>query len=265
MRAILSVQLAVVYLVFIVSCAPGSDASGLSSWDLRLPELPFLSTVQTILSSMKPTSRYSSPKKMRLRSVYHQGTHSYRGLSARYDVSASDSSIKGVPIGDNAIYLTSLKTTTVKTWRPKDASAFLLAHRLGDDMGVKQSSQQMEWDEVEVDAPDVSDRETLLALSKMASKAYDAPVDSSDGGWVTGGGKWNLSESFGWVEDGIRGHIFATEDNATIVVALKGTSAALLDNGSTSKRDKENVSSPSSVCYVLRILAEASFLTFPLF
>lgn len=52
------------------------------------------------------------------------------------------------------------------------------------------------------------------------------------------------SESFGWVEDGIRGHVFVTEDNSTIVVALKGTSAALLPGGGeTAKRDKMNVSS----------------------
>lgn len=46
------------------------------------------------------------------------------------------------------------------------------------------------------------------------------------------------------MEDGIRGHVFVTEDNSTIVVALKGTSAALLPGGGeTAKRDKMNVSS----------------------
>lgn len=50
------------------------------------------------------------------------------------------------------------------------------------------------------------------------------------------------SESFGWLEDGIRGHIFADETNSTIVVAIKGTTAGLVGgSGTTSRRDKINV------------------------
>lgn len=199
---------------------------------------------QSVLSSMKPVSNPPSSKRMTLRNVYHQGTHSFRGLSARYDFASLDSSVES-SVDDTS--MTSIKTTKVKTWKPKDTSAFLHAHRQADHIGVQKASREMDWDEIEVDAPDVTDRETLLALSKMAAKAYDAPKNSSSNDWTTGG-KWNLSESFGWVEDGIRGHIFATEDNATIVVALKGTSAALLDDGSTSKRDKENDNLLFSCC-----------------
>lgn len=239
MRALLTSHAVTLCLVMIASSMSGSDAFSISSWDLpQLPQLPFLSTMQTIMSSMKPGYLKTSTKKMKLRNVYHQGTHSYRGLSARYDFPIQETSWLA---DDERVQKVSMKTTRVKTWKPKDTSAFLHAHRQGDDVGVRQSSQEIEWDELEVDAPDVTDRETLLALSMMASKAYDAPNNSSGSDWTTGGGKWNLSESFGWVEDGIRGHIFATDDNSTIVVALKGTSAALLDDGSTSKRDKENV------------------------
>jgi lipase ATG15 len=239
MRLLLSSH---VLALCLAAFALGSNASALDYlYDARPPQLPFVSTIQSVISYVKPDYPLrpsTKMKTMRSRNIYHQGTHSYRGLSARYDYPSSDSSAlaadKGSPL--------TMKTTRVKTWRPKDTSAFLHAHRQADYIGIKQTSQEMDWDEIEVDAPDVTDRETLLALGKMASKAYDAPKNSSDSDWMAGGGKWNLSESFGWVEDGIRGHIFATDDNATIVVALKGTSAALLDDGSTSKRDKENVS-----------------------
>lgn len=219
----------------------GNNASVLDYiYNARLLQLPFLSTMQSITSSLRPDYSLqpsSSITTMRSRHIYHQGTHSYRDLSARYDFPPLDASV----LASNDPFLT-MKTTKIKTWRPKDTSAFLHAHRQADVIGIKRTSREMEWDEIEVDAPDVTDRETLLALSKMASKAYDAPKNSSSSDWISSDGKWNLSESFGWVEDGIRGHIFATDDNATIVVALKGTSAALLDDGSTSKRDKENVS-----------------------
>ena len=242
MRALVAIHALTLCLLMAVANSPVSYAFGVALFDLpRLPQLPFLATVQSLIASQKPFIPHRSTlsrKRMTQRTVFHQGTHEYRGLSARYDFPASDSDLHGWQDGD----ATAMKTTRVKTWRPKDTTAFLDAHRQGDDVGVRKASRAMDWDEIEVDAPDVTDRETLLTLSKMASKAYDAPKNGFGSDWVTGGGKWNLSESFGWVEDGIRGHIFATDDNATIVVALKGTSAALLDDGSTSKRDKENVS-----------------------
>jgi putative lipase involved disintegration of autophagic bodies len=43
----------------------------------------------------------------------------------------------------------------------------------------------------------------------------------------------------------LRGHVFATPDNSTIVIAIKGTSAGLLGNGgSTGVNDKLNVRMP---------------------
>lgn len=50
------------------------------------------------------------------------------------------------------------------------------------------------------------------------------------------------NDSFGWESDGIRGHIFATEDNSLVVVSFKGTSAGLWTGGPTGEKDKLNVS-----------------------
>jgi lipase ATG15 len=61
------------------------------------------------------------------------------------------------------------------------------------------------WEDVEVVAPDVTDRQTLLTLAKMTSNAYITP-DSGEW-WPTG--DWNASVPFGWESeaDGLRGHI----------------------------------------------------------
>lgn len=101
-----------------------------------------------------------------------------------------------------------------------------------------------EWDDVEVPAPDVTDRQTVITLAKMTSNAYVLP-DGDD--WYPVG-KYNASVHFGWEDDadGLRGHVFADQKNETVIIAIKGTSAGLLGSGGpTAKNDKFNVSWPS--------------------
>ncbi|GAA5967298.1 hypothetical protein JCM11641_000505 [Rhodosporidiobolus odoratus] len=105
----------------------------------------------------------------------------------------------------------------------------------------------LEWEEVEIDAPDTRDVGTLAALGKMTSNAYSVP-DSS--GWFDmGEDGWNLTDSFGWKEDGLRGHVFADPQNKTVVVSIKGTSAFIVGGGSgTAKNDKTNDNLLFSCC-----------------
>lgn len=62
------------------------------------------------------------------------------------------------------------------------------------------------WEDVEVEAPDVTDRQTLIAMAKMASNAYTTP--DVDGEWWPLG-NWNQTIPFGWEKDadGLRGHV----------------------------------------------------------
>ena len=48
--------------------------------------------------------------------------------------------------------------------------------------------------------------------------------------------------------DGFRGHVFVSEDNATVVISIKGTSAGWLVGGSgpTVKKDRINGETPPS-------------------
>jgi lipase ATG15 len=62
-----------------------------------------------------------------------------------------------------------------------------------------------DWEDVEVDAPDVTDRQTLITLAKMTSNAYVLP-DSGEWWGLEG---WNNTLPFGWEADadGLRGHV----------------------------------------------------------
>ncbi|KAH9927261.1 alpha/beta-hydrolase [Fomitopsis serialis] len=106
------------------------------------------------------------------------------------------------------------------------------------------------WDEIELEGPDIQDRETLLTLAKMTNNAYSEPTDSD---WYDLGPDWdNRTYPFGWEPDadGFRGHVFATPDNSTVVISVKGTSAGWLvgGGGSTTKKDKLNDNLLFSCC-----------------
>ncbi|KAJ2408110.1 putative lipase atg15 [Coemansia sp. RSA 2526] len=95
--------------------------------------------------------------------------------------------------------------------------------------------------------PNVTDKATLVHIARMVANAYQ-PTDSET--WENLGDRWDAHDSFGWAEDGIRGHVFADADNTTVVVAIKGTSSTFfLGGGSeTSARDKFNDNRLFSCC-----------------
>lgn len=101
----------------------------------------------------------------------------------------------------------------------------------------------LDWSIDNVLFPDITDPETILQLAKLASNAYARlPADPS---WRnvsdpdTNFGKgFNNSDSFGWAEAGIRGHVFVEDFNGKrfnrsplIIIAIKGTTAAGLGGG----------------------------------
>lgn len=95
-----------------------------------------------------------------------------------------------------------------------------------------------EWTIDEIPGPNITDKETVLNLAKMAANAYIMEPETER--WVDVSRPWNHSQKFGWEADGLRGHIYADKGNSTIVVALKGTSTALFDGEETTRNDKVN-------------------------
>lgn len=79
-----------------------------------------------------------------------------------------------------------------------------------------------DWRLDTVSEPDVSDKETVLGLAKMSSDAY--LFDELAPHWFNSPAGFNLSSSFGWQDNMLRGHVFANENNSTVIIAIKGTS-----------------------------------------
>ncbi|KAJ7745665.1 alpha/beta-hydrolase [Mycena metata] len=138
-----------------------------------------------------------------------------------------------------------LQTRRITSYKPP--SFALHAQARAQSMRFGQSLlQQFPWEEEEVNAPDVEDRATLL--EQMSNNAY---VDPDDPAWYELGANWTVSYPFGWEPDadGFRGHVFATPDNSTVVLALKGTSSGFLGGGGpTVKKDKLNDNLLFSCC-----------------
>lgn len=94
------------------------------------------------------------------------------------------------------------------------------------------------WSLDEVSGPNGTDRETVLNFALMAANAYDETHNDPE--WEDSREPFNHSSKFGWFGDSLRGHVFADENNSTIVLSIKGTSPALFDGAETTTNDKEN-------------------------
>jgi len=139
----------------------------------------------------------------------------------------------------------SIKTSWIKTHRPSSFASFSNARLRSLQFG---ENEWVDWEEDEMVGPDVESRETLLELAKMTNNAYFEPNET---GWYGLNGTWNVSYPFGWEpdSDGFRGHVFATSDNSTVVVSIKGTSAGIFGGGGpTAKKDRLNDNLLFSCC-----------------
>lgn len=116
-------------------------------------------------------------------------------------------------------------------------------------------SEDLMWIDEQITVPNVTDRDTVISLAIMAANAYvDIPFT---GDWLNVTGDWsnNNTYDFGWNADGIRGHVFLSQETpdapegSIVVVSIKGTSAAIFnDGGDTAPKDKENDNLLFSCC-----------------
>jgi lipase ATG15 len=127
--------------------------------------------------------------------------------------------------GSNAIHLPQLlassQDTAILRLSYRQSSRLESLLRNAQIQGHRPGLNADEWALEHVPGPNVSDKQTVLNLAAMASDAY--ALDPADPVWHNLTGGFNRSQSFGWQSYGIRGHIFADEDNSTIVIATKGT------------------------------------------
>ncbi|KAI0303568.1 alpha/beta-hydrolase [Multifurca ochricompacta] len=137
----------------------------------------------------------------------------------------------------------SIGTSLVRTTRPPSQEAFTTARH----MSKHGQNAWLDWEESEVLGPDVTRRETLLLLAKMTGNTYVTPGSN---GWYNLTDKWNVGMPVGWEpdDDGFRGYVFATEDNSTVVLTIKGTSVPIIGGGPTTEKDKLNDNLLFSCC-----------------
>ncbi|CCC70038.1 hypothetical protein NCAS_0D04570 [Naumovozyma castellii] len=124
-------------------------------------------------------------------------------------------------------YAFDLKGTTINLKRMVDRDPEMVESYLDFAMRSPRlaAKVELEWQDEDVFAPDVTDKETVISLALMSSNAYVAIPHT--GNWRNVSAPWNGSESqnFGWDGDGLRGHVFANEKDNIVVISIKGTSA----------------------------------------
>ena len=219
-----------------------TSAAWAGDW-LNYPnQIPFISSPSPYRPHY-PSSTTNKDHKFTLRHIFHHGIHEYPNVHVRTDI-----------LPDESIYIKSqdddirevLKPLHARS-RPKPierlsdrrvstAQTMYHAARISGSAATLDISA---WTTDEVPAPNTSDKETVLTLAKMSWDAYTK--EPGTGEWQdVNGTRFNYSQSFGWEGDSLRGHIFADEDNSTIIISLKGTSMAVFDGAETTTNDKEN-------------------------
>ncbi|KAG8853365.1 putative lipase atg15 [Tulasnella sp. 330] len=199
-----------------------------------------LSLLTNYRNSQSPLQSQSSP------SLPSSLTFTLRHLHAVSNTSAII--FQDVPSSYNALSTNAhnVKAHPTLVHRPSSQAHFHRARLRSLRQG---QSEKLDWEEDEVLGPDIENRETLRELAKMTNNAYVGP---SDPGWYNLTDQWrNETEPFGWEPDadGFRGHVFVSLDNSTVVLSIKGTSAAFIGGaGPTVKKDKLNDNLLFSCC-----------------
>lgn len=121
------------------------------------------------------------------------------------------------------------KSTFAPIQRLRDRSAFAVDSIMAVNRrhSLSQNPVPAAWTIDNILAPNVTDKQTVLSFARMAIDAYY--INSTCEGWDTAGPHFNDSLDFGWEGDGLRGHVFADENNSTVVISVKGTSKGSAD------------------------------------
>ncbi|KAJ9109710.1 hypothetical protein QFC19_001940 [Naganishia cerealis] len=231
-----------------------------------------VSATTTDLRTFRPIKAHAThPKSQAL--LWHDASERHSLQDMRSFALDSDVAVEPM-VGEQAIDPPPLvlRTRRIPIMRPRHLPSPSSLRNLTFSQRSLFLSSAPDWEEMEVEAPDVTDRETLLSLAMMSSNAYIEP-DTPE--WYPLD-NWNATTPFGWEKDadGLRGHIvgtphlsllvavkdpndrgytlsnqFADDTNSTVVISIKGTSAGVLGSGGpTTKNDKFNDNLLFSCC-----------------
>ncbi|KAI9786165.1 MAG: putative lipase atg15 [Geoglossum umbratile] len=184
-----------------------------------------------------------------LRHIFDHGTRENPSLHRRFDV-PTDKPLLVALDGSPPVPATPLKARSrpmtiqrLVDRRPSSIKPLLAAAR---QHGVASTLSASAWTVDDITGPDVTNKDTVLAFARMAANAY--VLEPGSGQWYDVGCGLNYSDSFGWLNDGLRGHIYVDKTNSTVVIGLKGTSPAVFDGAETTTNDKVNDNLLFSCC-----------------
>ncbi|KAJ6141370.1 hypothetical protein N7470_009760 [Penicillium chermesinum] len=215
---------------------------GLTSAHLPAEQAPIGSTQPPAFANQDSSEEHE----FSLRHIFHRDDDVHARLDVRADTrlwALSEDGSDKEPITPTQRLLASSTPLTIH--RLTDRRASVIEDHLAAVAAALPPPPQ-EWALDTVMGPDITDKESVLTFAKMTANDYIEEPGTED--WHVIHGKFNYSSSFGWNNDGLRGHIYADKTNSTVVISLKGTSPALFDGAGTTTKDKENDNLLFSCC-----------------
>lgn len=218
-----------------------------------LPLLPILPSLAAVARSQNlqfplvspeapSSSEESQESEFSLRHIFHHGTYRDPLLHKRVDLHPESKVWITSDGGKKLDHAPRLRASSkpIRIQRLTDRRVEVVESRLAAARTPWSAStlSPPTWAVEELPGPNISDKETVLNIARMTANAYIMEPGTEK--WVDVSGPFNHSTNFGWEKDGLRGHIYADQNNATVVVAIKGTSAAVFDGEETTTNDKEN-------------------------
>ena len=177
-----------------------------------------------------------------LRHVFHHGLYQNQDLHRRLDVPKNAvlriTGEDGDPEETAPVFKAKSRPMSIQRLadrRSESIDAILHAGRTRGKAVVLDASA---WTVDEIAHPNVTDKETVLSMGRIAANAY--VLDDLDDEWRDVGSRLNYTDDFGWDDDGLRGHVFIDADNTTVIIGIKGTSPAVFDGTETTTNDKIN-------------------------
>ncbi|CZR51476.1 related to starvation induced protein PSI-7 [Phialocephala subalpina] len=190
-----------------------------------------------------------------LRHIFHHGTHLNPDLHKHFDISDSRSTLWinseldpeiGPKIEITRPLIASSSPVDIERLqdrRPSVLEPLITAAQEGVNVWESASNQ---WALDTISGPNVTDKDTILTFAYMGANAYEPELNKGD--WKDVGGGFNETEGFGWEKEGVRGYVYANEDESTVVISFKGGSARFWNPWDTAWQDKENVNMLFGCC-----------------
>ncbi|KAJ1557870.1 putative lipase atg15 [Nowakowskiella sp. JEL0078] len=205
-----------------------------------------LPTLVLLLTLIFPSA---TPQNFRLRHILHHQTSVHASRLSRLDFDPATNDLLKLEAETG----TSFHYSIHKTLTMKKPLFKLHSPILRQDVGDQQSVFGERDPNMEV--PDISDAEVVRVFGHMAASAYSRPSKSD---WKDFEG-WNAvtssniistpTHNFGWETDGIRGYIYTSADNSTVILVFKGTTPQWpIGGGDTTPRDRVNDNNMFSCC-----------------